>query len=179
MRWFVLPLALLTAGCFSSREPLFEPAQGTCPFATPTALAEVERDGSVQGRFTFETAGAFCKTTDPQGKVSRSLFVPIGASWWIVQDDATAPTYVLMHRSGRKYLQYLPRCRDFSKARLTRLGVEFDEDREKCIATEARQIETLFRGWRNPFRSPSGAFEIAEPATRSEEPSRSAPEATP
>lgn len=179
MRWLIVSLAFLTAGCFSSRAPLFEPARGACPFEAPTTLTEVEQDGTLKERFTFESDGAFCRTTDPQGKVTRSLFVPFGSDWWIVQDEGEAPTYILMHRSGRKYLQYLPRCHDFTAARLTRLGVAFDEDRQKCTATDARQIETLFRSWRNPFRSPSGAFEVVAPATRSAAPSHTAPAATP
>jgi hypothetical protein len=140
----VVALCLVLAGCFSSDEPVFTEDRGACPFTAPTVYEEV--DGTPY-RFTFETDGAYCKVTDPDGDVTLALFVPIGRNRWIVQSDEESTTYAIMRRSGDRLTQYTPRCSDFSQARLRRLGVLFDEERERCTVTEARQVETLFRAW--------------------------------
>jgi hypothetical protein len=140
-------LCLLPASCFSSNGPVFAENRGRCPFEAPTLYEEV--DPNAEGpaaRFTFETDGAYCKITDPDGEVTRALFVPSGRNRWIVQGDEERPTYAIMRRSGDRLRQYLPRCQDFSASRLRRLGIAFDEDRRNCTVSEARQVETLFRG---------------------------------
>lgn len=143
MRAFsVAALCLLLAGCFSSNGPVFSEDRGHCPFATPAVYEEIDE---TPYRFTFETAGAYCKVTDPEGDVTLALFVPFGRNRWIVQGDEAHPSYSIMRRSGDRLTQSLPRCQDFSASRLRRLGVAFDEERRNCIVTEARQIETLFR----------------------------------
>jgi len=79
-----------------------------------------------------------------------------------VQCEEARPTYALMHRSGDRLVQYMPRCQEFSARRLASLGVQFDEDRDNCTATEARQVEILFRGWRLPFRRAMGAYRLVD-----------------
>lgn len=159
----VLAMALGLTGCFSSDHPLFDAERGSCPFATATIYDEVDPNASgPPNRFVFETEGQYCKVTDPDGDVSRSLFVPAGRGWWIVQGDEARPSYGLVRRNGARLTQYLPQCKDFSAARLTRLGVTFDEDRRECAVNDAHQVEILFRAWRSPFRRPSGAFREVE-----------------
>src|SRR5262249_3019705 len=141
----------------------FDSARGACPFATPTHYRELEQGQSRPAAdaelFTFETDGAFCKTTDGSGKVTHTLFVPIGGDWWIVQSDDAHPNYLMMHRSGDVLREYAPKCQDFSESRLRSLDVAFDDDRQYCTVTQARQVETLFRSWRWwPFRPAVGAF---------------------
>jgi hypothetical protein len=157
-KWAVLALAFALAGCFSSNGPVFDQARGDCPFETPTLYREI--DEGTPGHFLFEADGASCKVTDPAGAVTHALFVPMGRNWWIVQGDEARPTYALMHRSGQRLTQYMPRCEEFSASRLTRLVVTFDEDRKNCTVTEARQIEHLFRGWPSPFRRATGAYRL-------------------
>lgn len=145
MRTFgVAALCLLLAGCFSSNGPVFSEDRGQCPFTTPTVYEEVDE---TPYRFVFETEGAYCKVTDPDGDVTLALFVPMGRNRWIVQGDEESPSYAILRRSGDRLTQYLPRCSDFSASRLRRLGVTFDDERNRCTVTEARQIETLFRSW--------------------------------
>ena len=160
-KWAVLALAFALAGCFSSDGPVFDEARGDCPFETPSLYQEI--DEGTPGQFVFETDGASCKVTDPDGDISHALFVPMGRNWWIVQGDEARPGYFLMRRSGERLTQYLPRCEEFSVSRLTRLGVTFDEDRKNCTVTEARQIERLFRGWPSPFRRATGAYRLVSP----------------
>jgi hypothetical protein len=81
-----------------------------------------------------------------------------------VQGDEERPTYMMMHRSGRRLTQYTPSCADFSAQRLRRLGVAYDEERKQCTATQARQIETLFRSWRSGSHPASGAYREIGPA---------------
>jgi len=137
-------LCLLLAGCFSSNGPLFEEERGQCPFATPTVYEEIDE---TPDRFVFETDGEYCKITNAEGGVRYALFVPIGRNRWIVQSEEDRPSYAIMQRRGDRLTQYLPRCSDFSASRLRRLGVQFDDERDRCTATDARQIETLFRSW--------------------------------
>jgi hypothetical protein len=140
----VAALCLLLAGCFSSNGPVFSEDRGQCPFTTPTAYNEVDE---TQYRFVFETEGAYCKITGPDGDVTLALFVPLSRNRWIVQGDEEHPSYTIMRRSGDRLTSYVPRCQDFPPSRLRRLGVTFDEDRRNCSVAEARQIETLFRSW--------------------------------
>jgi hypothetical protein len=152
-------LILLLAGCFSSDGPLFGEARGKCPFTTPTTYEAVEPNSNhAPLRFLFETDGAYCKTTGPDDKITRTLFVPIGSGWSIVQGDEAQPSYLLIHVSGRQFTEYLPRCADFSASALRRVGVSFDENQNRCTATNAHQIEALFRSWRWGFHRASGAF---------------------
>lgn len=163
MRIFaMLALGLALGGCFSSERPLFEEASGHCPFAAPTTLEEMDETPSL---FIFEASGGYCQTTDDHGKVSRTLFVPIGGQWWIVQDDDEHPSYILVHRTGARMVQYLPKCEEFSEDRLRRLGVIFDTERRYCAANDAHQIDTLFRSWRwGLFHQTVGVFRIVGPA---------------
>jgi hypothetical protein len=159
----MLALSLALGGCFSSERPLFAEASGHCPFTVPTTLEEVDETPS---RFVFETSGGYCRTTDDQGKISRTLFVPIGGQWWIVQDDDEHPSYILMHRVRSRLIQYVPKCEEFSADRLRRLGVTFDTERRYCTANDAHQIDVLFRSWRfGFFHHPIGAFHIAGPVS--------------
>lgn len=155
-RWLVLASALFLGGCFSSEGPVFAEARGDCPFAAPANYREI--DDGVTDVFIFASDGAYCSITNARGEVDRALFVPIGRNWWIVQGEEDRPSYALMHRTGDRLVQYHPRCEEFSAARLRRLGVAFDEERQNCTVSEARQIETLFRSWRSPFRMASGAY---------------------
>lgn len=141
----VAALCTLLAGCFSSNAPVFSEDRGQCPFTTPTLYEEIDPNSDAVNRFTFETDGAHCKITGPDGDVSLALFIPSGRNRWIVQGDEEHPTYAVMRRSGDRLSQYLPRCQQFSASRLQRLGVTFDEERRYCTVTAARQIETLFR----------------------------------
>lgn len=163
MRIFaVLALSLALGGCFSSERPLFSEASGHCPFTTPTSLQEIDETPSA---FVFEPDGGYCRATNDQGKVSRTLFVPIGGQWWIVQDEGENPSYLLVHRTGSRLTQYLPKCEEFSESRLRQLGVTFDADRRSCTANDAHQIDVLFRSWRwGWFHQPVGAFRIVGPA---------------
>jgi hypothetical protein len=111
------------------------------------------------GQFLFETDGASCKVTDPDGDISHALFVPMGRNWWIVQGDEARPSYFLMRRRGERLTQYMPRCEDFSASRLMRLGVTFDQDRKTCTVTEARQIDACFAA--GPRRSAAPPARIA------------------
>ena len=154
----MLMATLVLAGCFSSRAPLFEEARGRCPFAVPTHFVELGEAGAPPMRVTFSTEGGYCRFTKEDGETERALFVPIGRNWWIVQGDEERPSYLLVLRSGRRLIQYLPRCADFSTRRLDRLGVAYDEAQRYCTADDPRQIETLFRAWRSPFRQASGGF---------------------
>jgi hypothetical protein len=154
----MLALSLALGGCFSSERPLFEEASGRCPFTAPTSLEEMDETPSL---FVFEPSGNYCQTTDDHGKVSRTLFVPIGGQWWIVQDDDEHPSYILVHRTGSRMMQYLPKCEEFSESRLRQLGVTFDSERRYCTANDAHQIDALFRSWRwGWFHQPVGAFRI-------------------
>jgi len=158
----VLALSLALGGCFSSERPLFAEASGHCPFTTPTLLEETDETPS---HFVFEASGNYCQTTNDEGKVERTLFVPIGGQWWIVQDDDEHPSYILVHRTGSRMMQYLPKCEEFSADRLQRLGVTFDAEQHNCTANDAHQIDTLFRSWRwGWFHRPVGAFRIVGPA---------------
>ncbi len=156
----VLVLALVLAGCFRSEDPVFEDSRGDCPFNSAAIYQEMDEGNP--GRFVFETDGASCKITNPDGAASHALFVPIGREWWIVQGEEARTTYALMHRSGDRLVQYMPRCQEFSARRLSSLGVQFDEDRANCTVTEARQVETLFRGWRSPLRRAMGAYRLVD-----------------
>jgi hypothetical protein len=158
-----LAAAALLSGCFVSEEPAFEAARGACPFAVPTSYQEAEEGAAT--RFVFETEGAYCKTTSDDGsEPSLSLFVPIGSNWWVVQDEGDDQTsYSMIRRTGARLLHYYPRCKDFSAARLRRLGVAFDEGRDTCTVDSAGQIETLFKSWRSPFRQAMGALEEIAP----------------
>lgn len=156
----LFPLAL--AGCFTSDGPVFEEARGRCPFTTPTLFEEIADNEAEPIRMTFETDGAYCRFTRADKETERALFVPMGRNWWIVQGDEERPSYMLLHRSGRRLTQYFPRCADFSERRLNGLHVQYDESQRYCTVSEARQIETLFRSWRSPFRTPSGAFREVE-----------------
>jgi hypothetical protein len=161
----VLALSLALGGCFSSERPLFAEASGQCPFIAPTTLQEIDETPST---FVFAPDGAYCRATNDQGKVSRTLFVPIGGQWWIVQDDGEHPSYLLVHRTGSRLMQYLPKCEEFSESRLRQLGVTFDSERRYCTANDAHQIELLFRSWRwGWFHQPVGAFRIVGAATGS------------
>jgi len=154
----MLGLSLALAGCFSSERPLFSEDRGHCPFTTPTTLEEIDETPS---RVVFTASGGYCQATDNEGRVSRALFAPIGAQWWIVQDDQDHPAYALVHREGSRIVEYLPKCEEFSADRLRRLGVTFDEGQRECTANDARQIDELFRSWRyRPFPRPVGAFRI-------------------
>jgi len=158
----VLALSLALGGCFSSERPLFAEASGHCPFTTPTLLEETDETPS---HFVFEASGNYCQTTNDEGKVERTLFVPIGGQWWIVQDDDEHPSYILVHRTGSRMMQYLPKCEEFSESRLRQLGVTFDAERRYCTANDAHQIDVLFRSWRwGWFHQPVGAFRIVGPA---------------
>ena len=152
-------LCLGLAGCFSSNGPVFAEDRGQCPFARPTVYEEIDQ---TPYRFVFESDGAYCKVTDPDGDVTRALFIPLGRDRWIVQVDGPQPTYMIMRRNGERLTQYMPRCRDFSASRLRRLGVVFDEERERCTVTEAPQIETLFRSWGGGRAT--GAYRLARDA---------------
>jgi hypothetical protein len=154
----LLAFAFLLGGCFRSERPLFDPARGACPFATPASYQETDRSSSTE-RLVFETDGAYCKITNSTGTVSRRLFVPMGRDWWIVQDKEQRPTYGLMHLAGTRLTQFTPSCSDFSPMRLRSLGVAFNKERTVCTADSAQQIETLFRSWRSPFRQASSAYQ--------------------
>lgn len=159
MRIFaMLGLSLALGGCFSSERPLFSEDRGQCPFTTPTTLEEIDATPS---RVVFTASGRYCQATDENGAVSRALLVPIGAQWWIVQDEEEHSFYALVHREGSRIVEYLPKCEEFSADRLRRLGVTFSDDQRECTANDARQIDTLFRAWRNRlFPKPAGAFRI-------------------
>ena len=162
-RLAVLAFCVLLSGCFSSDGPLFADTRGQCPFATPTIYEEVDEHPA---RFLFARDGANCVTTDEQGKQTRTLFVPIGGDWWIVQGADPHPSYMLIHRSGGRLIQYAPPCHDFSASRLSRLGVTYDDERRECTATQARQIETLFRAWRYGwFHQPGDIYREMAPGT--------------
>ena len=139
-----LTLCAALAACFSSDGPVFAEDRGQCPFTTPTLYDEIDE---TPYRFVFETDGAYCKVTDTDGNATRALFVPLGRDRWIVQGDEAQPTYAIMRRRGDRLIQYMPRCQDFSAARLRRLNVTFDEDRERCTVKDAHQVEALFRTW--------------------------------
>jgi|SRR6185312_12447661 len=154
----MLALSVALGGCFSSEHPLYTEDRGQCPFATPTTLEEI---GETSERFTFVASGGYCQATDGNGRVSRALFVPIGAQWWIVQDDDEHPSYALIHREGSRLVEYLPKCNEFSADGLRRLGVTFDDRQEECTVNDAHQIDTLFRSWRyRLFPKAVGAFRI-------------------
>lgn len=162
----LLALCLALGGCFSSERRLFPEERGQCPFTAATTLEEIDETPT---RFVFEPSGAYCQTTNEDGRVERTLFVPIGSNWWIVQEDKDNPSYVLVHRSGSRFSEYLPKCEDFSADRLRRLGVTFDDQRQNCTANDSRQIETLFRFWRYGwFRQEVGAFRILPPQASNE-----------
>ena len=160
--WAVLLLPLAVAGCFTSDGPVFEEARGRCPFSAPTLFKEIADNDAEPIMMTFEPDGAYCRFTQADREPERALFIPMGRNWWIVQGDEERPSYMLLHRSGARLTQYLPRCADFSESRLNRLQVQYDEGQRYCTVTEAHQIETLFRSWRSPFRAPSGAFREVE-----------------
>lgn len=154
MRTFLaLALCAVLSACFSSDGPVFSEDRGQCPFTTPTLYEEID---DTPYRFVFESDGAFCKVTDADGNITRTLFVPLGRDRWIVQGAESRPTYAILRRRGDRLTQYIPRCGDFSAARLNRLGVSFDAERNRCTVTDAHQIETLFRSWRGG--RPTGAY---------------------
>jgi hypothetical protein len=165
-----LALSLALAGCFSSEHPLFAESRGQCPFTTPTAIEEVDKDASpseTPERYTFIASGGYCQTMDHTGRVSHALFVPIGDQWWIVQDDDEHPSYGLIHREGARVLEYLPKCEEFPADRLRRLGVTFNEQQTECTANDPRQIDTLFRSWRDSgHHEPGGELRIVPEASR-------------
>ena len=158
----MLALSVALGGCFSSEHPLYTEDRGQCPFASATTLEEI---GENAERYTLAASGGYCQSTDANGRVSRALFVPIGAQWWIVQDDDEHPSYALIHREGSRLIEFLPKCEEFSPLRLRQLGVTFDEGQRECTANDARQIDTLFGSWRYRFfPKPVGALRIVATA---------------
>jgi hypothetical protein len=159
----ILALCAALAGCFSSDGPVFEEARGDCPFTHPTTFLEDDPNATTENRFVFERDGASCKITGPDGDVSHALFVPMGRNWWIIQGDESRPSYALIRRHGGRMTQYHPRCQEVAASRLRRLGIAFDEDRQNCTVTEARQIESAFRSWRGSFHRATGAYREVAP----------------
>jgi hypothetical protein len=154
--WTILACALSLTSCFSSEKPLFDEARGACPFQTPTLYIDAYEEAPRP--ILFERDGAYCRFSDLLEGSVRALYVPSERDWWIVQSDEPRPIYTLVHRSGRRLLQYQPLCSDFSTQRLRALGVDFDKRREWCIASQPSQLETLFRSWRSPLRQPTSVL---------------------
>ena len=163
----ILAAFALSACMFTSAAPLFAPERGACPFPTGQRFETLQSDpeegpltaGAEKPVLTVAVDGTHCVLTrDDEPEPQRTLFIPMGRNAWIVQSETGGPLYFVARRRGDRLTFHFPDCDHFSARRLRRLGVvtEDESGRTTCLASDARQIETLFRSWRT--RAPAQIY---------------------
>jgi hypothetical protein len=146
----LLTLAIVSialAGCFTSKRPLFDPANAATPLGEGGRFVSYnrtskgfERDEKIEVRLK----GKGYDFIDEQGKVTPATLHPIGKDLFVAQapNDGGGYDYVVLRVSGSEVIGYAPSCVKQSAKKMRALGIEIHD--QECRIDKVAHPKTLF-----------------------------------
>ncbi len=119
-------LAAILAGCVTSKQPLFDPAQAVTPLADGTLIEESRNQGKwvKWGTIKLVRDGRiYSAKSDRSDNVPNFALHDVGDGFYVAV-HTRAPNkesiYALFEKQGDSYLYYAPICSEFQYVRLPR-----------------------------------------------------------